>query len=166
MFKLSVCWVPGELRPLLGRQRVYVSWMYLWKLRLVNSSSLYSFLRDGFFPQKSINHIFFTTARKCVKIYYEVFKRTSWKSNWKSPVKKNWQAYNNCIFNRCYYLLFLPFSHTPSKKRGLKRNPHHHYWGIITQSSFIPDRVSGLFCASFFNGYKRRFAVVTYTPEP
>ena len=82
MFKLSVCWVPGELRPLLGRQRVYVSWMYLWKLRLVNSSFLSAvFLRDRFFPQKSINHIFFTTARKCVKIYYEVFKRTSWKSN-------------------------------------------------------------------------------------
>ena len=81
MFKLSVCWVPGELRPLLGRQKVYVSWMYLWKLRLVNSSFLCSFfLRDGFFRKKA-STIFFTTARKCVKIYYEVFKRTSWKSN-------------------------------------------------------------------------------------
>ena len=80
MFKLSVCWVPGELRPLLGRQRVYVSWMYLWKLRLVNSSSL-QFFERRIFSAKKHQPYFLTTARKCVKIYYEVFKRTSWKSN-------------------------------------------------------------------------------------
>ena len=69
---------------------------------------------------------------------------------WKSPVKKNWQAYNNCIFYRCYYLLFPPFSHTPSKKRGLKRNPHHHYWGIITQSSFYSGQGFWPFLCLFF----------------
>ena len=163
MFKLSVCWVPGELRPLLGRQRVYVSWMYLWKLRLVNSSSLCSFFWETDFFRKKASTIFFLQQHENVSKSIMKFSSVRLESPignlpWKKIDRHTTIAFSIGVITCCF-----PPSHIrQAKKRGLKRNPHHHYWGIITQSSFIPDRVSGLFCASFFNGYKGRFVVVTH----
>ena len=121
MFKLSVCWVPGELRPLLGRQKVYVSFGCIYGNYLLLIPHLSAvFLREGFFLQKSINHIFLQRHENVSKSIMKFSSARLEKSNWKSPVKKNWQAYNNCIFYRCYYLLFPPSHIRQAKKEDWK----------------------------------------------
>ena len=150
MFKLSVCWVPGELRPLLGRQKVYVSWMYLWKLRLVNSSSLCSFLRDGFFRKKASTIFFYNSTEMCQNLLWSfqayVLKVQFGNLPWKKIDRHTTIAFSIGVITCCF-----PPSHIrQAKKRGLKRNPHHHYWGIITQSSFYSGQGSWPFLCHFF----------------
>ena len=110
MFKLSVCWVPGELRPLLGRQKVYVSWMYLWKLRLVNSSFLCSFfLRDGFFRKKASTIFFYNSTEMCQNLLWSfqayVLKVQFGNLPWKKIDRHTTIAFSIGVITCCFPLL-------------------------------------------------------------